>query len=144
LLRPAFDAAADRIEGLDWRAATPDDHRQSFFGGPGNSYSMQAIATMAERLRADRGTFGLILANAGFLSKEAGGVYSTTPPKAWAPVSSADLRDAIGAAPKPRLVSETTTDTVVSYTVTYAKGAPQRAFIIAKNDRSRVSARLLR
>jgi acetyl-CoA C-acetyltransferase len=142
LLRPAFDAAADRIEGLDWRAATPDDHRQPFFGGPGNSYSMHAIATMAERLRADPGKYGLVLANGGFLSKEAGGVYSTTPPKTWAPVSSTDLQDAIDTAPKPRLLSETTTGTVVSYTVTYAKGAPQRAFIIAENDKGRILARL--
>ena len=32
-----------------------------------------------------------MLANGGFLSKEAAGVYSTTPPAAWAPVSSDDL-----------------------------------------------------
>jgi acetyl-CoA C-acetyltransferase len=51
-----------------------------FFGGAGNNYSMHAIATMVERLRADPDAFGLVLANGGFLSKEAVGVYSARPP----------------------------------------------------------------
>jgi acetyl-CoA C-acetyltransferase len=140
---PCAVLIASEAVGLDWRATTPTiTGGLPFFGGPGNSYSMHAIATMVERLRADPGAYGLVLANGGFLSKEAGGVYSTTPPKAWAPVSSADLQSAIDTAPKPNLLSETTRGTVLSYTVTYAKGAPQRAFIIAENDKGRVLARL--
>jgi acetyl-CoA C-acetyltransferase len=134
---------ASEAVGLDWRKTTPTiTGGLPFFGGPGNSYSMHAIATMVECLRADPGKYGLVLANGGFLSKEAGGVYSTTPPKAWAPVSSADLQMAIDTAPKPNLLSESIEGTVLSYTVTYAKGAPQRAFIIAENDKGRVLARL--
>jgi acetyl-CoA C-acetyltransferase len=140
---PCAVLIASESIGLDWRTTTPTiTGGLPFFGGPGNSYSMHAIATMVERLRADRGKYGLVLANGGFLSKEAGGVYSTTPPKAWAPVSSADLQSAIDTAPKPELLSESTSGTVLSYTVTYAKGAPQRAFIIAENDKGRVLARL--
>ena len=139
---PCAVLIASEAIGLDWRKTTPTiTGGLPFFGGPGNSYSMHAIATMVERLRADPGKYGLVLANGGFLSKEAGGVYSTTPPKAWAPVSSADLQSAIDTAPKPNLLSETTTGTVISYTVTYAKGAAQRAFIIAENDQGRVLAR---
>jgi len=140
---PCAVLIASEAVGLDWRTTTPTiTGGLPFFGGPGNSYSMHAIATMVERLRANPGKYGLVLANGGFLSKEAGGVYSTTPPKAWAPVSSADLQSAIDKAPKPNLLSETTTGTVLSYTVTYAKGAPQRAFIIAENGKGRVLARL--
>jgi acetyl-CoA C-acetyltransferase len=140
---PCAVLIASEAVGLDWRETTPTvTGGLPFFGGPGNSYSMHAIATMVERLRADRGKYGLVLANGGFLSKEAGGVYSTTPPDAWAPVSSADLQSAIDTAPKPNLLSETTSGTVLSYTVTYAKGAPQRAFIIAENQNGRVLARL--
>ena len=50
-----------------------------FFGGPGNNYSMHAIATMAERLRAAPGSYGLVTANGGYLSKHATGIYSTEP-----------------------------------------------------------------
>jgi acetyl-CoA C-acetyltransferase len=140
---PCAVLIASEAAGLDWRTITPTvTGGLPFFGGPGNSYSMHAIATMVERLRADRGKYGLVLANGGFLSKEAGGVYSTTPPTAWAPVSSADLQSAIDTAPKPNLLSESTNGTVLSYTVTYAKGVPQRAFIIAENDKGRVLARL--
>ena len=140
---PCAVLIASEAVGLDWRTTTPTvTGGLPFFGGPGNSYSMHAIATMVERLRAGPGKYGLVLANGGFLSKEAGGVYSTTPPTAWAPVSSADLQSAIDTAPKPNPLSESTSGTVLSYTVTYAKGAPQRAFIIAQNDKGRVLARL--
>jgi acetyl-CoA C-acetyltransferase len=140
---PCAVLIASEAVGLDWRSTTPTvTGGLPFFGGPGNSYSMHAIATMVERLRADPGKYGLVLANGGFLSKEAAGVYSTTPPKAWAPISSADLQSAIDTAPKPTLLSESTQGTVLSYTVTYAKGAPQRAFIIAENEKGRVLARL--
>mgnify|MGYP006265775287 CR=1 FL=1 len=52
----------------------------TFAGGPWNNYVMHSIATMAERLRADPGSRGLITANGGYLTKHSFGVYSTTPP----------------------------------------------------------------
>lgn len=140
---PCAVLIASEAMGLDWRATTPTvTGGLPFFGGPGNSYSMHAIATMTERLRADRGKYGLVLANGGFLTKESGGIYSTTAPKDWAPVSSADLQARIDNAQKPNLLSENTEGTVLTYTVTYAKGLPQRAFIVAENDQGRVLARL--
>ena len=53
-----------------------------------------------------------------------------------------DLQTKIDNAKKPSLLSESTAGTVVTYTVTYAKGTPQRAFVIAENERGRVLARL--
>lgn len=50
-----------------------------FFGGPGNNYSMHALAEMVTRLRQNPGTMGLVAANGGFLSKYAVGIYSTRP-----------------------------------------------------------------
>ncbi len=66
--------------GLDWRT-TPATVTGGlpFFGGAGNNYSLHAVATMVDRLRAHRHDFGLVLANGGFLSKEAAGVYSAQP-----------------------------------------------------------------
>ncbi|GEE03764.1 hypothetical protein nbrc107696_42100 [Gordonia spumicola] len=50
-----------------------------YFGGPGNDYSMHAIAEIVERARRSPGSFGLVAANGGVMSKYSVGVYSTTP-----------------------------------------------------------------
>lgn len=51
-----------------------------YFGGPGNNYSLHGIASMIDRLRETPDTFGLVLANGGWMTKEAAGVYSTRRP----------------------------------------------------------------
>jgi acetyl-CoA C-acetyltransferase len=63
----------------------PDDPRGltvtgglPFFGGPGNNYSMHAVAETVHRLR-ESGGYGLVGANGGLLNKYSVGVYSTTP-----------------------------------------------------------------
>ncbi|MEL7453920.1 MAG: acetyl-CoA acetyltransferase, partial [Pseudomonadota bacterium] len=58
-----------------------------FFGGPGNNYSLHAVATMVETLRTNPGKFGLVLANGGWMTKEAAIVYSTMPPKSYSPAA---------------------------------------------------------
>jgi len=50
-----------------------------FHGGPGNNYSTHGIVQIVHRLREEPGTFGLVTANGGTLSKHSAGVYSTTP-----------------------------------------------------------------
>ncbi len=52
----------------------------SFAGGPWNNYVTHAVATMVEVLREHPGDLGLVSANGGLASKEAFGVYGTTPP----------------------------------------------------------------
>jgi acetyl-CoA C-acetyltransferase len=52
----------------------------SFAGGPWNNYVTHSIATMANRLREEPGTLGLVTANGGYITKHAFGVYSTEPP----------------------------------------------------------------
>lgn len=52
----------------------------SFFGGPGNNYSLHAIASMVERLRSDPTAYGLVGANGGHLTKHAVGIYSGIQP----------------------------------------------------------------
>ena len=54
----------------------------TFAGGPWNNYVMHSIATMAELLRGNPGSRGLITANGGYLTKHSFGVYSATPPAA--------------------------------------------------------------
>ena len=52
-----------------------------FFGGPGNNYSMHALAEMAHRLRNGQGN-GLITANGGMLSKHAALLLANKPAEA--------------------------------------------------------------
>ena len=129
--------------GLDWRAmALTITGGLPFFGGPGNSYSLHAIATMAERLRDEPDQFGLILANGGFLSKEAVGVYSATPKPDWRPVSSAAIQDDIDARPAPPLLARSAEARVETFTVTYKKGALSRGYVIASTPEGRILARV--
>jgi acetyl-CoA C-acetyltransferase len=50
-----------------------------YFGGPGNSYSLHAIAETVTRMRSAPGSYGLVGANGGIMSKYSAGVYSTVP-----------------------------------------------------------------
>lgn len=68
-----FGLAADDPRGLTLTGGLP------FFGGAGNNYSAHAIAEAVSRVRADRGSFALVGANGGWMSKYATGVYSTEP-----------------------------------------------------------------
>jgi acetyl-CoA C-acetyltransferase len=70
----AVFSACDGL-GLDWRhdpRALTLTGGLPFFGGPGNNYSLHAIAEMMERLRARPGQFGLILANGGWMTDKGG------------------------------------------------------------------------
>jgi len=104
-----------------------------FFGGPGNNYSMHAIATMIERLRADRGAHGLIVANGGYLSKHSAAVYSGRLIGAWRPVSSAAAQRHASADTGIR-IDETATGRarIESYAAIYTKGVPAAGFVIAR------------
>lgn len=48
-----------------------------YFGGPGNNYVMHSIVTMAEKLRANPGKFGLCTGNGWYVTKHSAGIYST-------------------------------------------------------------------
>lgn len=78
--------AAPVFNVIDHFGIPPDDPRGltltgglPFFGGAGNNYSAHAIAEAVQRVRADRGSYALVGANGGVLSKYATGIYSTDP-----------------------------------------------------------------
>lgn len=113
-----------------------------FFGGAGNNYSMHAIAAMVDACRAAPGRKGLVLANGGFLSKEAAGVYSTQPQPDWQPLSNAAIQAECDAQSGPPLLNEDATGTLESYTVTWAKGEPTRGYAFLRTaDGARILAR---
>jgi acetyl-CoA C-acetyltransferase len=103
-----------------------------YFGGPGNSYSMHAIASMIERLRARPGEFGLIGANGGYMSKYAAGIYSTAP-ASFKRCDSAAVQARIDSLPGPRIAVEADgAATIDSYTVVHAKAGPSHGIVAGR------------
>jgi acetyl-CoA C-acetyltransferase len=102
----------------------------SFGGGPGNNYSMHAIATMVETLRRDPGAFGLVTSLGWYITKHAIGVYGTEPPPSGH--RSARPQEAIDALPRCDFVAEHEGDvTVESYTVMHERDGTPSLGIVA-------------
>ena len=100
-----------------------------FFGGPGNNYSLHGIVSMTEHLRANQGDFGLVLANGGWMTKEAAGVWSTARPDQFTPV------EPIAKAPvKVTLTDTPATGTIETYTVTHGKNGPNGGIIFVRTE----------
>lgn len=133
----AVEIAADMIgiahddpRGLTLTGGLP------YFGGPGNNYSTHGIAEMVARCRAAPGSFGLVFANGGYLTKHGFGVYSTAPTRgAWSRTDPATYQAEIDAMPSPRLVEAPDGEgTVETYTVLFDKGRPGVGTIIGRLD----------
>jgi acetyl-CoA C-acetyltransferase len=100
----------------------------TFGGGPLNNYVMHSIARMAELLRAEPGTKGLITANGGYLTKHAFGVYSTEPPPQ--PFRHEDLQEEVDATPHREVAKDHRGAAMVeSYTVMYGADGPDVAHV---------------
>ncbi|WP_051182928.1 acetyl-CoA acetyltransferase [Nocardia vinacea] len=92
-----------------------------FFGGAGNNYSMHAIAETVTRLRSAPGSFGLVGANGGYLSKYSVGVYSTKPVE-WRDSHSTEIQTRLDAALSISAVDTADGWAVVeSYTTQYGR-----------------------
>ena len=129
----AFDLPADGARALTVTGGLP------FFGGAGNNYAMHAIAGLVRRLRAEPGSFGLVGANGGYLSKYSVGVYSTTP--GWTPFDSRDLQAQVDAWPAPaRARGAVAAATVETYTIDHTR-EPARAIVVGRTpEGARVAA----
>ena len=106
-----------------------------FFGGPGNNYSMHGIAEAVSRVRAAPGSYALVIANGGYLSKHSAGVYGPVPSDAWQPADSSDLKqklEANGRAP----VTETPRGAAVveSYVAAYRRGQPGIGYVVGRQN----------
>ena len=99
-----------------------------------------AIASLVDNLRADPKAYGLVLANGGFMSKEAAGVYSAKAPEKWAPISSGDLQKAIDTRPDIAMLDEDCTAAIEGYCVKHGREGLSGGYIIARNEKGRVLA----
>ncbi|MGF1606600.1 MAG: acetyl-CoA acetyltransferase [Rhodothalassiaceae bacterium] len=105
-----------------------------YFGGPGNNYSLHAIAEMAARLRARPTDLGLITANGWYLTKHAMAVYGARPPRQlYRRRDLRDLQTVIDTEPSPP-VSEAPTGParIETYTVSFDRTGPSRAILIGR------------
>ncbi len=105
-----------------------------FFGGPGNNYTMHAIASMLPKLRDNPSHFGLFTANGGYLSKHASGIYSATPVLGkWERENPSRYQKEIDSMESPDF-TETPEGlgTIETYTICHTRGVPDRGIVIGR------------
>jgi acetyl-CoA C-acetyltransferase len=133
--------AAPVFNVCDGLGLPPDDPRGltvtgglPFFGGPGNNYSMHAIAQTMQRARQAPGSYGFVGANGGVLSKYSAGVYSTRPAP-WTADRSADLQAEIDgwAAPEEARQADGPA-TIETWTVKHRRDGRRTAIVIGRLD----------
>ncbi|MEO0882423.1 MAG: acetyl-CoA acetyltransferase [Pseudomonadota bacterium] len=98
-----------------------------FFGGPGNNYSLHAIASMYGACTSKPSAKGLVLANGGWMTKEAAGIYSTDRPGEFVPADPP-------AKPEHTLspISGPAEGTIETYTLIRRRGAPAQAIAFVR------------
>ncbi|MEC7924261.1 MAG: acetyl-CoA acetyltransferase [Actinomycetota bacterium] len=98
-----------------------------FFGGPMNSYVVHAIASTVDAIR-ETGEIGYVHANGGYATKQACGIYSSSPPNE--PFKRSNVQSEIDQHPL-REVDEFPEGkaTIEAYTVMHNREGPDRALI---------------
>lgn len=107
-----------------------------FFGGPGNNYSLHAIARMVDTLRESRGGHGLVTANGLYLTKHSLGLYSSTPPQApWQSCDNQALQEAVDASGQVPLATDPEgAASIETFTVAFDREGPRLGIVIGRND----------
>ncbi len=125
-----FGIAVDDPRGLTLTGGLP------FFGGAGNNYSAHAICEAIERVRGASGSFALVGANGGWMSKYATGIYSTEPADWSANDRFSKLpmaNDAVARSDQPF-----DSATVESYTINHGRSGSDAVWIGRNADGERV------
>ncbi|MGC5256551.1 acetyl-CoA acetyltransferase [Gordonia sp. DT218] len=118
--------AADDPRGLTLTGGLP------FFGGPGNNYSLHAIAEAVDRVRTTPDTYALVVANGGILSKTSVGVYSARP-AAWHPADSAGVQEEVDNSPTVRPIDYADGPaTIETFTVVPGKDGRRKGVVIGR------------
>lgn len=106
-----------------------------FFGGPGNNYSMHAIAELVETLRHSPNGSGMIVANGGYLSKHSAGIYSTSAPDAWQPIDNTPAKRAMKNYPKAAVIEQAKgKGSIESYVAAYQRGKAEVGYVFGRTD----------
>ena len=111
-----------------------------FFGGPGNNYSLHAIATMAESISQGKIEQGLVTSLGWFLHKHAVGAYGAEPPSGDLGVHDKidDLNPLVGPPPEPSVTRPEGEGVIETYTVLHSRdGRPERSIIYGRDSQNR-------
>ena len=106
-----------------------------FHGGAGNNYVMNSIAAMADKLRADSGSYGLVTANGGYFSKHSAGVYSTRPVEGeWRRTHPSEYQSELDALPDAPFTETPEGDACIeTWTLVYNRdNEPGQGFVIGR------------
>lgn len=120
-----FGIAIDDPRGLTLTGGLP------FFGGAGNNYSAHAICEAVERVRGEPGSYALVGANGGWMSKYATGIYSTIAAD-WSDCARFEML-AKATNGVPRSDAPFDSATVESYTINHSKSGSDAVWI-GRND----------
>ena len=103
-----------------------------YFGGPGSNYSLHAVVSMADRLRAAPGARGLVTGNGWYLTKHSATVLASAPREAGPPASPPPRSVRTG--PPVRLAAQAAGPArIETYTVVFSRdGAPERGVVIGR------------
>ncbi|MEH6584447.1 MAG: acetyl-CoA acetyltransferase [Halioglobus sp.] len=107
-----------------------------YMGGPGNNYSLHAIAEIVSRLRNRGKGHGLVTANGLYLTKHSLGLYSTEPAEhEWQALDSGSLQRQIDELPTVTLAKDPSGPAVVeTFTVGFGRNGPKTGIVIARNS----------
>jgi acetyl-CoA C-acetyltransferase len=109
----------------------------TFAGGPLNNFVFQAMARMAQVLRADPGSVGVVTAVSGMLTKQGVSAWSTEPPPAGFRFDDVTEDVARATAVVDVVADAAGPATVVSYTVLYDPTGAGRAVVLCATDDGR-------
>ena len=103
-----------------------------YFGGPGNNYSMHALAEIVMQLRQRPDQYALVTANGGVLSKHASGVYSRRPSTIdW---STHETKTNIADIPVHSIDYAPSGGTIVSYTIYPDHSGALQVIVLAQTN----------
>ncbi len=111
-----------------------------YHGGPGNNYTMHAIATMMDKLRAAPGTNGLVTGLGWYVTKHSVGVYSAAAPTGpWRREELQHYQGDLDQMSHPPLAHKPSgRATIETYTVLYDRdGQPNRGLVVGRLDDGR-------
>jgi acetyl-CoA C-acetyltransferase len=128
----AIGLSVDDKRGLTVTGGLP------YFGGPGNNYTLHAIATMADHLRRAGGT-GLVTGLGWYATKHAVGVYGADPPPSgWRAGDTSQAQAAIDAGAAEVTGEAVGAATVIASTVVAGRhGSVQAVPVLARLDDGR-------
>lgn len=125
----ALGLATDDARGLTVTGGLP------FSGGAGSDYMTHSIAKMAEVLREDPGSMGLVSGVGMHMTKHVYALYSTTPGDV-SPPDAADVQARLDTEPVPTIRdAHTGPATIAAYSVAHGRdGAPEWAVLVCDVD----------